>query len=107
MGRGETSLNYSQLSQYFTRLTYIRFGHKKVYKVNATLLKFLLGILFWISSLLAFFGWNLISVEPSAVNFLQRPYPVSIEKIKKLGYAPRVNLDEGLGLTKVPSSKLK
>lgn len=35
----------------------------------------------------------------ASINTLLRPYPFSIEKIKALGYSPRIGLDEGMAIT--------
>ncbi len=35
----------------------------------------------------------------ASINAVSRPYPFSIEKIKALGYSPRISLDEGMAIT--------
>lgn len=80
---------------YFTRLAKA-VGAPRPYSVPLPLVK---GIA-WIMQKSAVLLGREPQVSPDAIAFLNRPYPYSIEKARKLlGYEPRVTLDEGMART--------
>ena len=71
-------------------------GKPKMRAVSARVLRPLMGVSNRIAGLFGRQGLG----DPSAVGFLTRPYPYSIEKARKvLGYRPKVTLKEGMQRT--------
>jgi len=76
-------------------------GHQRVYGVSKPVLQLFSVIITCILWIVHLFGdKNNFDFTPSVINFLSRSNNYSIEKIRKLGYQPRVNLQEGMNRIK-------
>lgn len=84
---------------YFKKLFRETVGHQRVYRVPKIIAILVIFFMVFLLRILHFFGKNVgknMDLTLESIKFLSRPYCVSIQKVKQLGYEPRVNLDQGM-----------
>jgi len=85
--------------EFYSKLCYVCLGHRRVFAIPKFLFKVAFLVLFLVMFFTKLVGFEFgkgLNFSLTAAEFLSRPYPYSIKKIKKLGYRPKVSLDKGM-----------